>query len=436
MIAERTILTLPKLYPKQYAAIYAPERYSIIEASTKSGKTAGCIVWLLGLAWSEGKPGHNYWWVAPIYPQAKIAYSRMRRMLLRMDPHKQHWSSNESELWLELVSGAKIWFKGADNADSLYGEDVYAAVIDEGTRVKETAWHAVRSTLTFTRGPIRIIGNVKGRKNWVYRMARQAEAGEPNMAYARITCDDAVAAGVLHPSEIDDARRRLPEMVFRELYLAEAGDDAGNPFGLEAIRSCIVYDWRPRGSEVACWGVDLAKSQDWTVAIGLDAGGQVAAWQRWQADWHSTESRLIAMIGGKRALVDMTGVGDPIVEGLQRRCGGVEGFRFSATSKQQLMQGLAVSIQNRRVSYPPGVIVDELESFEYEVKVSPEGHVRGVVYTAPPGCYDDCVCALGLAERCRQAAPSPRLAVLGDDGYGREQRDHGWLDVENDAIWS
>jgi hypothetical protein len=33
----------PYLYPKQLAAIFDPRRYSVIEASTKAGKTSGCI---------------------------------------------------------------------------------------------------------------------------------------------------------------------------------------------------------------------------------------------------------------------------------------------------------------------------------------------------------------------------------------------------------
>ena len=36
--------------------------------------------------------------------------------------------------------------------DSLYGEDVYGAVIDEASRMKEDAWVAIQSTLTATRG--------------------------------------------------------------------------------------------------------------------------------------------------------------------------------------------------------------------------------------------------------------------------------------------
>ena len=63
-----------------------------------------------------------------------------------------------------------------------------AAVSDEAPRCKDAAWHAVRTTLTATKGPIRIIGNVKGRRNWAYHLARQAEAGAPDMYYyARIT---------------------------------------------------------------------------------------------------------------------------------------------------------------------------------------------------------------------------------------------------------
>src|SRR6516162_11922118 len=223
----------PKLYPKQLEAIYAPERYSLIEASTKSGKTVGCMVWLAEQAWL-GKPGNEFWWIAPIYEQARIVFRRLSRGLTR-----NTFIANQAECSITLANGAVLRFKGADNPDSLYGEDVHAAVIDEATRVKEDAWHAVRTTLTATRGKVRIIGNVKGRRNWAYRLARRAEAGEPDMHYARITAYDAIQAGVLAQSEIDDARSQLPQSVFRELYEAEPSDDEGNPFGIIAIRDCL-----------------------------------------------------------------------------------------------------------------------------------------------------------------------------------------------------
>ncbi len=47
-------------------------------------------------------------------------------------------------------------------------------------------------------------------------------------------------------------------------------------------------------------------------------------------------------------LIDSTGAGDPIFEDLQRDGLPVSGFRFTSTSKQQLMEGLASAIQQRK----------------------------------------------------------------------------------------
>jgi len=60
---------------------------------------------------------------------------------------------------------ARLYPKQGARDLRLYGEDVYGAVIDEASRMKEDAWTAIQSTLTATRGPVRIIGNVKGEKN-------------------------------------------------------------------------------------------------------------------------------------------------------------------------------------------------------------------------------------------------------------------------------
>jgi phage FluMu gp28-like protein len=385
----------PWLYPAQEQAIFCPERYAIIEASTKSGKTTGCLIWLLEQA-IKAKAGRTYWWVAPIFPQAKIAYRRLKRGL----SHREVYTSNESELTLTLANGAVIAFKSADTPDSLYGEDVFAAVLDEASRTREESWHALRSTLTATRGPVRLIGNVRGRKNFAYRLARKAEAGAPDWHYARITAHDAVEAGVLSADEIADAQATLPESVFRELYLAQPSDDEGNPFGIDAIAAAVAPLSR---APVTTWGIDLAKSTDWTVAIGLDASGQTACFERWQGPWEMTLRRLARLLdaGEPRtpALIDSTGVGDPITEALQKEYPSVEGFKFTAPSKQQLMEGLAVAIQQGEVAFPDGPIRRELEDFEYQYTRT------GVRYAAPEGLHDDCVCALALAVRARTHAP-------------------------------
>jgi hypothetical protein len=68
-----------------------------------------------------------------------------------------------------VFNRAVIRFKSGEKTDSLYDEDVWAAVLDEASRMREEAFHAIRSTLTATRGKVRLIGNAKGRKNWPSR---------------------------------------------------------------------------------------------------------------------------------------------------------------------------------------------------------------------------------------------------------------------------
>ena len=218
--------------------MFDAKRISCIEASTKSGKTASGIIWL-GEQALKGRPGWNYWWVAPVSLQAKIAFDRMRRSL----------SQQISQAWLTspwtivLLNGAIISFRSGHNPDALYGEDVYACVIDEASRFKEDAWFAIRSTLTATRGKIRIIGNVKGKSNWFYHLARRAEEGkQPELGYHKLTAFDAVAAGVLACDEIEEAKRTLPQHVFQELFMAEAAADASGMFPVSKIQTLPYWD--------------------------------------------------------------------------------------------------------------------------------------------------------------------------------------------------
>jgi len=395
------VYTRPFLYPKQEAAIFSSKRWALCEASTKSGKTVGAIAWIIEQA-LRGERGWHYWWVAPIADQARIAFSRIKAGLT-----PGTFTARETPTpTITILNGAVIDCKSADRPDSLYGEDVFGGVFDEASRSQAEAWHAFRSTLTQTRGSAVLIGNVKGRKNWFYEFCRRVEKGdEPNGSYQRITWRDAVEAGVLDIEEIEDARRNLPEMVFRELYEAQASDDGGNPFGLQHIAACIgpISNQPP-----AAFGVDLAKSQDWFVVTGLDISGRVCHFSRWQhVPWRESVRRVHAIVGEDTpTLVDSTGLGDPVLEELQVGHGNISGFHFSNLSKQRIIEGLAVGIQSHEIQYPEGPISAELEVFEFER--------RGGrwYYSAPEGYHDDCVYSLALS-REQLTATVPGANMIG-----------------------
>lgn len=382
--------TRPFLYPYQRAILDSPARYTATAASTKVGKTASHIVWLFEEA-LKCKENQSVWWIAPTHAQAKIAFNRMKVQITE----KSLYKSNDSELLITLITGAKIQFKTGEKPDNLYGDDVYAVVIDEASRCREEAWFAIRSTLTATGGKCKFIGNVKGKKNWFYKLCQKAKNGEDaNYQYFKITAYDAADAGMMTKDgrpfieEIREAERDLPESVFRELYLAEASDDGSNPFGMDHIARAVM----PLSSQPpVCFGIDLAKKHDWTVITGLDRWGQIAYFERFQRDWDATRKAIISLPPGK-ICIDSTGVGDPIAEDVAR-VRDVEQFIFSMRSKQQIMEGLAYAIQRREITILDGVMKDEMDTVEYEYTRT------GVLYRVPDGMHDDCVHSLALANK-------------------------------------
>jgi len=157
----------PRLTTYQKRILNSKARFTITEASTKVGKTFSHIIWLYGKA-HEGEDfqGRNFWWVAPVFNQSKIAFNRLRRYLAATKMYR----FNETNLIIYCPNGAEIHFKSAEKPDNLYGEDVYACVFDEAPRAREEAWFALRSTLTSTDAPCKLIGNFGGISNWVHKL--------------------------------------------------------------------------------------------------------------------------------------------------------------------------------------------------------------------------------------------------------------------------
>ena len=270
MTAQRVEYQRPWVADYQREAIWTDKRYSLIEASTKAGKTAGCLMWLLEQAMA-GRSGRNYWWVAPVHRQAMIAFRRMKAGIPR-----GVYTHHDTEQRITLANGAHMWFLSGEKPDNLYGDDVYAAVVDEASRVRQESWHAVRSTLTATGGPARIIGNVKGRLGWFYDMARRAEAGAQDMHFARITARDAIEAGILKQEEIDAARRELPKHVFDELYMAVPSDAEGRVYRNFSYADNVSSEVEDLGGPVLV-GMDF-NVDPMSAVLASKAGDELHVW--------------------------------------------------------------------------------------------------------------------------------------------------------------
>lgn len=214
-------ITNLKLTDYQKKILDCPSRFTVTEAGTKVGKTESHIFWLFKQAHQyKVGAGHNYWWVAPVYTQAKIAYNRMWQLVA----HTGVYKTNKTDLTITTPYKTIIHFKSAKDPNNLYGEDVYSAVFDEFTRATPESWYALRSTLTHTQAPCKLIGNYKGNSNWGHQLALKSST-DSNYAYFKITAWDAVRAGILKEEEVLQAQKDMPLFMFKALYLAEGDID-------------------------------------------------------------------------------------------------------------------------------------------------------------------------------------------------------------------
>ncbi|HEV8178550.1 MAG TPA: terminase family protein [Gemmatimonadales bacterium] len=397
MPATELQVRLRPRHAAQAQIVREAKRFNVLQCGRRFGKTTLGVDVVLDVA-LEGLP---VGWFAPTYKLLDEAWRDVQKAAREVIV-----ATDKQQRRLEFVGGGVMEFWSLDNPDPGRGRKYARVVIDEAGIVRDldVIWtQAIRATLTDLKGDAWFLGTPKGR-NYFHTLYLRGQQDDPGWQSWRFAT---VANPYLDPNEIEAARRELPDLAFRQEYLGEAVEDGSNPFGVAFIRACIVDDLST--APAAAFGVDLAKSVDHTVTLGLDADKVVCAFDRFQQPWQETFDRVKRNVGMVPALVDSTGVGDPILERLVREGkGAFEGFKFTSTSRQQLLEGLAAAIQKREIRFPDGPIVNELESFGYEYT-----RTGGVKYLAPDGLHDDCVMALALAlkKASRPVPPPPRFGV-------------------------
>jgi hypothetical protein len=377
-------IQLDAYHPGQQAIVNEAQRFNVLQCGRRFGKTNLGQSLVIETA-IDGAPAGYF---APTY-KTMIDVWRSSRAILR----DLTTEANKTERTIRLATGGLIEFWSLEDEDAGRSRKYKRVVIDEASVVRNLTaiWQAsIRPTLTDLRGDAWFLGTPKGRREF-HTLYTKGQSGAPGwISWRRGTVDNPF----IDAAEVEEARLDLPETIFRQEYLGIPADDGGNPFGLDAIRRCVLPGLA--GGAATCYGVDLAKSQDWTAVVGFDDQDRVVEVHRWQGPWEETINRLAKILGDTPALIDATGVGDPIVERLQQRSCSVEGFKFTQQSKQEIMLGLSVAIQNGDISLPDEPwLVNELESFGYEYTRT------GVRYEAPAGLHDDGVCALALANKHR-----------------------------------
>lgn len=398
-------VSIHKLHPAQRIISEDDTRFRVVMCGRRFGKSA------LGIteACRAAIDGLPVGWFAPGY---KYALEAWKELVQRLGPVTSRVSEQEKRL--ELITGGVIEVWTLDTQDPARGRKYALVIIDEAGIVRdltETWQAAIRPTLVDMGGRALVLGTPKGRRHGFIQMFNRGLLEEETdwKSFRASTLDNPF----IPQEEIEAARRELPADVFAQEFEGVPLDDGVNPFGIEAIRKSVG---KVGENPPVIWGIDLARAQDFTVAVGMDAWRRVVRLERWQSPWAVTRDRVRELVGNCAAVVDATGVGDAIVGDLQESGCMISGFIFTQPSKLRLMQRLIAAFQANELTLPDeGWLLAELESFEFSYTAS------GVKYEAPKGEHDDGVMALGLAlhgwDRVQGVVPEDVVLTngLGDD---------------------
>lgn len=426
-------IVLPTPHPGQQKVLDCPTRHRAVMSARRWGKSNAIMLYLIPRM-LQGKK------TALFTPAYRYSLEHWRAITNKVRPVVDALGGRISEQekrieFAEALGGGTfdLWTL-ADNKDAGRGRDYDDVAVDEAGLVPDLqyVWEsAIEPTLMDRKGRALLVGTPKGANSDFNRLVLVAEGGGDDewAAFRGHTVDNHyikdVVALVARTRKRAEARGTLD--LWRQEYEGIPADDGTNAIGIAAIRAALT---ERSDRETVAWGVDLAKSNDWTVAIGLDIYGRWTHVERWQSDWRATKARLFQLCGRTTpVVVDSTGAGNPIVEDLLFAGMNVHGFVFSRKSRGLLIEELRTAIHAKRIGVPAGQVQSELESLTTEHNAE-TGFTR---YVVTGSATDDCVMALALAWRCfAYSAPLPEWTPADRVAEGKDPLDFA-TDLEEAA---
>ncbi len=352
-------------------------------------------------------PG-NYYYFLPTYSQAKkvIWEGKTKEgvpFLNFFPPELIVGKPNDTELKIKFTNGSIFQLIGTDNIDSIVGSSPIGCVFSEFPLQNPQAWNFIRPILAANGGWAIFNGTPRGRNHaW-----QVVQAAKENALWfwevLTVNNTHAISTDVLA-----EEQRQMPQALYNQEYLCEFLEGAGQFFRRIHANKYPKDKPLPDQGDFQL-GVDLAKYQDWTVITPFNLNFFIAYPQERfnQVDWNLQKARIeaaarrhVSLDIGQTALIvpDATGLGDPIVEDLKAKGLRIygengEGFKFTELSKKQLLDNLAILLEQDKIKIPDDEgLISELESFQYSL--SERGKIKVGV---PEGMTDDRVMSLALS---------------------------------------
>lgn len=309
---------------------------------------------------------------------------------------------NETLLEIDLINNSKIFFKSAEQKDSLRGYTISGLLcVDECSFISDEVFYGLLLAWTNVhKAPILLTSTPKFKQGfyWNYWVLGLDENQKDVIS---IDFNKYDTSALLSPEKLEQYRTMLPKGQFLTEYMGEFLDSQSIVFGdfKECISNKEIKDYR-----------ELYIGIDWGSGVGSDSTVVSALNERCEQVFmlRFNNKRAVEQVDYikqylqpyikkiKLIVAECNGVGQPLVDSLKIAFDGkvkIEEFATTNASKIKIINQLQVAFEQRQIT-----ILDEVQQTNelsmYEAKVGTNGTIT---YNAPTGCNDDCVIALMLS---------------------------------------
>jgi len=412
-----------KNFPAQQTVFDSTARYKIVVKGRRFGLTKGAandfIKCALNKSFKQGL------WIDTVNSNIERYVERYFLPHLKNLP-QDLWSWRKQLKILE-INGSYIDFRSSDRPENIEGFGYDKLFINEAGIVlkDEYLWNNAVRPMLWDYAPSSVIGGTPKGKGVFYQLAEQGKDPEQSeYEYFHFTSFD---NPYLNLDALKKDMADMPENVVKQEIYADFIDDSGVVFrNILSVATAVPH--KPIDEHTYVMGVDLAKTQDFTVITVYDRKTNAQVYQdRFRnVEWPMQKKRIKAVSDlYHRALVviDATGLGDPIADDLTRAGVPIQAFKLTNQSKKELIEKMVIWTEQGKctlLNIPESV--QEFNNFTYDVSSS--GRIR---YEAPVGFHDDiviahCLAIWSLNPLYREEVTKPKTAL--QEAYERQKEDY------------
>ncbi len=206
-------------------------RWSVIVAHRRAGKTVACVLDLIDAALQCKKERPRFHYIAPLFKQAKqVAWDYLKHYGGKIPGS----TISESELRIDFPNGGQVRLFGADNPDALRGIYSDGAILDEAADMAPRMYSEIlRPALSDRQGWCVWIGTPRGQNDFFDLWDKVKD--DPEWFTLMLKASE---TGLVAAEELDSARKQMtPEQYAQEYECSFQAAILGAYYGHEMERA-------------------------------------------------------------------------------------------------------------------------------------------------------------------------------------------------------